>query len=146
MFDVDRVDRRVEMFIFDVYIAIKKIKFIVKDFKSGEELLYSWRDWDSVIREFEIIGEATKHLLKANLLEKDYQIIVDFSNKITHNYFGIDSEIVFFVAKNDINNLLHVTTELIQNIKEPLKTELIDSFIEDNKHIDFIVKNLEKLR
>lgn len=75
--------------------------------------------WDSVIREFEIIGEASKYLLRDKLLESQYQEVVDFRNQITHAYFGIEST---------------------------LKQELIDSCIEDNKYLDFVVSALEKLR
>ena len=146
MFDIENVDRRVEMFIFDIFIAIHKIKFVVKDFEKGDDLLFSWKDWDTVIREFEIIGEASKYLLKSDLLSKDYQVVVDFRNKITHNYFGIDSDIVLMIGKNNLDELLEIITNLIKNIKEPLKTELIESFIEDNRFIDFIVKELENLK
>ena len=64
MFDINQVDRNVELFIFDIYVAILKIEYIVQDFSDAEKLLHDFRSWDSVIREFEIIGEACKYLLK----------------------------------------------------------------------------------
>ena len=146
MFDISKTSRNIEMFLFDIFIAIKKIQYIVKDFNNAEELQYSWKDWDSVIREFEILGEASKYLLKEKLLNKEYQVIVDFRNKISHNYFGIDSDIVLFIAKNELNELLDVIVSLIKKIDKGLKEELIDSFIEDNKYIDFIVKDLKELK
>jgi len=142
MFEVENIDRKVEMFIFDIFIAICKIKFVVKDFDSGKDLLHSWKDWDTIVREFEIIVEASRYLLKDELLEKNYRKVVDFRNKITHNYFGIDSDIVLFIGKNDINDLLDIITSLICSINEPLKTELVDAFVEDNKYLDFIIKDL----
>ena len=144
--DVENVDRGIEMFILDIFVAIHKIKFVVKDFDDGEKLLYSFKDWDTVIREFEIIGEASKYLLKSDLLDKGYRKVVDFRNKITHNYFGIDTEIVLLIAKYEIDELLDVIIDLINNIDEPLREEVIDSFIEDNKYLDFMVKELEKLK
>ena len=60
MFEIENIDRGIEMFILDIFVAIHKIKFVVKDFDDGEKLLYSFKDWDTVIREFEIIGEASK--------------------------------------------------------------------------------------
>jgi len=146
MFDISKTSRNIEMFLFDIFIAIKKIQYIVKDFNNAEELQYSWKEWDSVIREFEILGEASKYLLKEKLLNKEYQVIVDFRNKISHNYFGIDSDIVLFIAKNELNELLDVIVSLIKKIDKRLKEELIDSFIEDNKYIDFIVKDLKELK
>ena len=146
MFDIENVDRRVEMFIFDIFIAIYKIKFVVKDFENGDDLLFSWKDWDTVIREFEIIGEASKYLLKDELLEKNYRKVVDFRNLISHSYFGISPQKVYEIGRDNLDELLGIITNLIKNIKDPLKTELIESFIEDNKFIDFIVKELGSLK
>ena len=84
MFDVNKSSRNIELFIFDIYIAILKIKKVASKFNNGEDLLHSFIDWDSVIREFEIIGEASKHLFEHNLLDKQYRRIVDFRNHITH--------------------------------------------------------------
>ena len=42
---------------------------------------------DSVIREFEIIGEE-----KSNLLDEEYRVIIDLRNYIIYKYFGISSE------------------------------------------------------
>ncbi len=112
MFDIDKVDRIVEMFIFDIYIATLKIKKTASKFDNVQDLLFSYTDWDSVIREFEIIGEASKYLLKDKLLNKNHQKIVD----------------------------------LINDIEPDLKIELIESFIEDNLYLDFVVEKLENLR
>ena len=95
MSDTDGNDRLIEMFIFDIYVASIKIKEVASQFDNAQDLLYSFTHWDSVIREFEIIGEATKYLLKDELINKNYRKIVDFRNHITHEYFGIDEDIVW---------------------------------------------------
>jgi len=146
MFDINKVDRIVEMFIFDIYIAILKIKKTASKFNNVQDLLYSYTDWDSVIREFEIMGEASKHLLKNKLLDKNYQKVVDFRNQITHEYFGIDQDIVWIVIHNELDNYQYLMIDLINEIDKALKIELIEAFIEDNGYLDFIVKKLEKLR
>jgi len=61
-----------ELFLFDIYIAILKIEFISSKFDNSETLKYDFISWDSVIREFEIIGEATNVLIKNAMLEKEY--------------------------------------------------------------------------
>ena len=63
MFDMNKIDRVTEMFVFDIYIASLKIEKVVSEFDNAQTLLYDFRSWDSVIREFEIIGEASKYLL-----------------------------------------------------------------------------------
>jgi len=145
MFNIGNINRKTEMFLFDIFIAINKIKYVVKDFDNSDDLLHSFKDWDTVIREFEIIGEASKYLLKNNLLDNEFRKIVDFRNRITHNYFGIDPEIVFHISKYELDDFLKVINKLINKIDNSLKNELIESFIEDNKYLDFIVKELKKL-
>jgi len=61
--------REVELFIFDIYIAIVKIEYVSNEFTNIQDLLHDFKSWDIVIREFEIIGEASKYLIRNNLLE-----------------------------------------------------------------------------
>jgi len=117
MFDVNKSSRNIELFIFDIYIAILKIKKVASKFNNGEDLLHSFIDWDSVIREFEIIGEASKHLLEHNLLDKQYRRIVDFRNHITHQYFGIDQNIVWEIINQKLEDIENIVLDLIQKIK-----------------------------
>ncbi len=99
-----------------------------------------------MIREFEIIGEASKYLLKSNLINKDYQKIVNFRNQITHEYFGIDQDVVWLIIYTKLDTLEQTIVKLIHKIESNLKQELIDSFIEDNSYLDFVVKELELLK
>ena len=146
MYDIDRVDRNVELFIFDVYIAIQKIKKVSTGFDNVQNLLHDFTSWDSVIREFEIIGEASKYLLRDSLLSGHYQEVVDFRNQITHEYFGIDQDVVWTIIHVDLIPFEGVIVQLIDNIERKLKNELIDAFIDDNRYLDFVVKALENLK
>ncbi|UCN01125.1 DUF86 domain-containing protein [Sulfurimonas sp. SWIR-19] len=146
MFDINKVDRDIELFIFDIYIAILKIEKVSSEFDNVESLLYDFRSWDSVIREFEIIGEASKYLLKDNLLNNDYRRIVDFRNSIIHGYFGIDQNTVWEIIHQKLDDIKNVILELISKIDVDLKEELIESFMEDNKYLNFVVKKLMELK
>ena len=75
-----------ELFLFDIFVAIKKIDYIVKTHKDAESLLYDFRSYDSVIREFEIIGEATNLLLKKGVLSDEHRVIVDFRNRMANSH------------------------------------------------------------
>ena len=145
MFDINKVDRDTELFIFDIYIAILKIRKVASKFDNVKDLLHSFTDWDSVIREFEIIGEASKYLLRDNLLDSYYRRMVDFRNNITHEYFGIDQDIVWGIIDQKIDDIENIILDLIKNIESELKEELITSFIEDNYYLDFVVKKLKEL-
>lgn len=146
MFDISKVNRAVELFIFDSIIAIVKIKKVTSKFDKSQDLLHSFTDWDSVIREFQIIGEASKYLLKNDLIDGEYQKVVDFRNQITHEYFGIDEDIVWTIIHKDLDSFEEIIISLMGDIKPDLKQELIESFIEDNKYLDFVVEELENLR
>lgn len=146
MFDINKIDRDIELFIFDIFVAIQKIKKVSSMFGNDQDLLHNFTSWDSVIREFEIIGESSKYLLKEKLLEKDYQVVVDFRNHITHEYFGIDSNIVWATINTDLNPYEKTIKKIIDDIKIELKQELIESFIEDNNYLDFVVEALKELR
>jgi uncharacterized protein with HEPN domain len=145
MFDVDKVDRNIELFIFDIFVAIQKIQKVSSKFDNVDKLLHSFTDWDSVIREFEIISKASKYLLRDKLIEQSNQRIVDFRNQITHEYFGIDQEIVWGIINQKLTPFEEAILELIKNIEPRLKQELIESFIEDNHYLDFIIEALREL-
>ncbi|MEQ8476118.1 DUF86 domain-containing protein [Fulvivirga sp.] len=76
---------------------------------------------DAVIRNFEIIGEAANRLnpdFKTNTPEIAWNRLRGFRNRIVHDYFGIDYEIVWSIIENDIAELVHQLDILIsQNQK-----------------------------
>ncbi len=72
---------------------------------------------DAVVRNFEIIGEA------ANRIDPDYRTVTaeiewkrirGFRNRIVHDYFGIDYEIVWTIVENDIEELIDQIEKLIK--------------------------------
>ena len=66
-------NRQIEFFVFDIFVAILKIEHTASKFENPQDLLHSYTDWDSVIREFEIIGEVSKYLLNENILKDEYR-------------------------------------------------------------------------
>jgi len=98
-----------------------------------------------VIREFEIIGEATNYLIKNEILNKNYRIIVDFRNKIIHGYFGIDEVIVWDVIKNYLPEFIKYIKNFIRENKINLNKIIIqtkkDHFY--NKKVLEFLDNLE---
>lgn len=63
--------RSIDFFVLDIFMAILKIEQTVSRFDSPQDLLHSYTNWDSIIREFEIIGEASKYLLKEGVLPNE---------------------------------------------------------------------------
>jgi len=140
------MSRRIhELFLFDTYIAILKIEEVSSRYEQAEELKHDFMAWDSVMREFEIVGESTNVLIKNDFLAKENQIIVDFRNLLIHHYFGIDAEEVWDVIKNDLANFKTTVIETISNVEQNLKLELIDAMLDENKHLNFVKNGLKKL-
>jgi len=136
-------DRRYELFLFDIFIAICKIEFVSSKFDNADELLYDFISWDSIIREFEIIGEATNITIKNNLVDKKYRMVVDFRNKIIHHYFGIDTQAVWSIIYNELPTYKEYIISKIKNIKDDkLYQELLNSTIEDNKRYPHILDKI----
>lgn len=71
--------------------------------------------YSAVIREFEIIGEAVGKLskeLKDRFPDIPWQDIKDFRNLLAHEYFGVDLEIVWNTAHNDLPQLLQAVERI----------------------------------
>ena len=60
---------------------------------------------DGVIRQFEIIGEATKHLgpeTRGQADEVPWRVIAGMRDTLIHEYFGISIKVVWETVVNDI--------------------------------------------
>ena len=60
------------------------------------------------IKQMEIIGEASNHIsdeLKSKFTTIEWAQIVGMRNVFVHEYFGIDSSLVWEIIKNDIPEL-----------------------------------------
>jgi len=139
--------RDISFYVIDLFIAIDKVERYTQQFNSAEELLYHEMAWDATIRELEIIGEATKHLLKAELIPKYYRRIVDFRNQINHAYFGIDENIVWNVVRDKLHSYKDDLVAIIISENISLQ-DAISSMREDklsNDHILMVLLELEKL-
>ncbi len=72
---------------------------------------------DAVIRNFEIIGEASKHIPK-EIIERYPDIpwnkMYSLRNIVTHEYFGIDYEMIWEIAKNELPKNLSEIRQIIE--------------------------------
>ncbi len=72
------------------------------------------------IKQMEIIGEASNHLsaeLKSKFSDIEWAQIVGMRNVFAHEYFGIDSSLVWEIIKNDIPEL----KEKIEGVLKPIQ-------------------------
>ncbi len=73
---------------------------------------------DAVVRNFEIIGEAANRIdpdFRTKNPEIEWKRIRGFRNRIVHNYFGIDYEIVWAIVDNNLSELIEWLELLIKD-------------------------------
>jgi len=75
---------------------------------------------DAVVRNFEIIGEAANRIdpdFRTENPEIEWKRIRGFRNRIIHEYFGIDYEIVWSIVESYLDELIDWLETLIENNK-----------------------------
>jgi uncharacterized protein with HEPN domain len=75
----------------------------------GKEVFMAESHWqDAIVRQLEIIGEATKHLsdeLRNQNNDIPWRRIAGLRDVLIHNYMGVDIEAVWQVTLNDVPDL-----------------------------------------
>ncbi len=76
------------------------------------------KTYSATVRELEIIGEASGKLsetLKIQHPEIDWRTIKDFRNVLAHEYFNINSEILWDIVQNKLEPLKNQISVLVKN-------------------------------
>ncbi|MDR3180524.1 MAG: DUF86 domain-containing protein [Prevotellaceae bacterium] len=95
-------DRTCKMFFDDLLLAIDRV-FEYTENHDFVEFKKDYKTVDAVIRNFEIIGEAAKNIpsvIKEQHAEVPWSEMYLLRNKISHEYFGIDYEIIWDIITN----------------------------------------------
>ena len=92
------------LYLDDIMDSIQAIETYIEsmDYK---HFINDGKTYTATIRELEIIGEATAKVsddVKGRYPEIPWQQIKAFRNKIVHEYFGIEFEIVWDIVKNEL--------------------------------------------
>ena len=100
----------------DIYDAINDIATFIEGM-TYEDFLKDKKTINAVIRSIEVIGEASKQLPKA-VRDKNPSIpwkkMAGMRNKVIHEYFGVDIEIVWKTAKKQIPALKRKISALLK--------------------------------
>jgi uncharacterized protein with HEPN domain len=108
-------DRDVRLYCADILDSGAAILEFVENL-TFEKFCTDRKTYSAVIREFEIIGEAVGKLpeeLKGGRPDVEWQDIKDFRNLLSHEYFGVDLEIVWKIIEDDLPVLMDAIREIM---------------------------------
>lgn len=92
------------LFVEDILESIGLIEAYARDM-SKEQFCADRKTVDAVVRNFEIIGEASKYIpddIKRSHPDIDWVGILGLRNRIAHEYFGVSVSIVWQIIKDDL--------------------------------------------
>lgn len=92
----------------DMLEAANKIQAYTRDY-SFEDFIRDDKTIDAVVRNFEIIGEAATRIhpdFQIKTTQIPWQKLKGYRNRLIHEYFGVDYQIVWDVISDDLNTLV----------------------------------------
>lgn len=96
--------RDIHLFAKDIVNEILLVEKFTKDVTYEDFIKNDEKEY-AVVRSLEIIGEAANHIpetIKSKYTNIPWTEIIGMRNKITHDYFGTDYNIVWDVVKKDL--------------------------------------------
>ena len=100
----------------DIQESAEKILEYTKEM-SFDEFSRDIKTIDAVIRNFEILGEATNLIpdeIKDKYPEIGWHRIRGFRNRVVHDYFGVDLQIVWKITFDQIPRLIIDVAKIIE--------------------------------
>jgi uncharacterized protein with HEPN domain len=99
----------------DVLEAIRRIQLYTKEF-GWDDFIEDIRTQDAVVRNLEIIGEATKHVsdeFRTQYPHIPWKDLAGVRDKLINHYFGVNNEIVWQIIENDLPSLFTQIDEIL---------------------------------
>lgn len=91
----------------DIIESIDKIEEYSRDL-TFEDFSQNSLVIDAVVRNLEIIGEASKNIpeeIQKKFPDIPWQKIKGIRNRIVHEYFSVDITIIWFIVQNELSSL-----------------------------------------
>jgi len=97
--------------------AIEKIEKYIKHADDFEDFLKKDMVADAVIRELEVIGEASNNISKEfqeENLDIPWRQIIGIRNTLIHEYFGVNKKVVWETCQHDLKSLKKIVKSLLK--------------------------------
>jgi uncharacterized protein with HEPN domain len=82
---------------------------------------------NAVIRSFEVMGEAAKRIpdeIKQRYKDIPWKRVAGMRNKLIHEYFGVDTEILLVVIKEELPPLKPLVKKILDKMEEKYKNQV----------------------
>ena len=102
----------------DMLQAMQRIEAYI-DQMSYDSFMQDTRTQDAVLRNLEIIGEATKQLSPATrtrYAHLPWKSIAGMRDRLIHNYFGVNLDIVWQVISNELPGMHPSIVSIVKQI------------------------------
>ena len=102
-----------------VYDAILEIESYLIETEFSDFMINSMMRF-ACIKQMEIIGEASNHIsdeTKYKFSEIEWSQIVGMRNVFVHEYFGVDTNLVWEIIKGDLPGLKEKIIEILKSIE-----------------------------
>lgn len=100
-------ERDWRLFLEDVLESIELIESYIENM-SADDFKKDRKTVDAVVRNFEIIGEASGNIpdqIKSKYQDIDWRGIIGLRNRIAHEYFGVSLNILWNIIKYELTPL-----------------------------------------
>lgn len=114
--------REPKLYLEDIKNSIQKIEKYTKGL-SFEEFSKNTLQIDAVIRNLTIIGEAAKNIpeeIKSKNSDIAWSEAVSMRNKVSHEYFGVDEDILWKTIKEDLPVFKKQISKLLEEFENKI--------------------------
>ena len=114
------MNRSLRLFLQDILQAGRHIQEFVEDI-DFDDFQKDAKTSSAVIRQFEIIGEAARHVpesVREKYPDVSWRQMAGMRDRLVHGYFGVDYQLVWDTIKTHIPELIAEITRILDQMEE----------------------------